>query len=308
MADDAMTGTSATRHTLSRRVLLCASPGLALSGVAVAATAPGPDGPEAARLREQVWWVPFSGDGRARPLLLIATLYRPPGPGPFPLALVNHGAPRDGTTRRAQERHRFAAAAAWFVARGYAVAVPSRRGYARSEGDFAEDRGPCAAPRYAEAGEASAEDIAAALAYFRAQPFINADRVVLVGQSAGGWGVLALAARQPEGVRAVLNFAGGRGSRAANIVCAPDHLAAAASTLGARTRIPSLWIYTENDSYQPPAVSRLVSNAYIAAGGAARFILLPPFGTEGHNLFSAREGVAIWASHVSRFLHAAGLP
>ncbi|HYF08734.1 MAG TPA: CocE/NonD family hydrolase [Acetobacteraceae bacterium] len=294
---------------MRRRAVLIGLAGVLADGRAGwAAPAAGPDGPERGPLREQVWWIPFHRAEGGPPLMLVTTVYRPPGVGPFPLALINHGAPREDSARRGMERMRFSAAAAWFVGRGYAVAVPARRGYARSEGEFAEARGPCAAPRYAEAGEASADDIAAALGFFRARPFVSADRVVLVGQSAGGWGVLALAARSPPGVRCALNFAGGRGSPAPNIVCGPDRLAEAAAALGARTRLPSLWIYTENDTYQPPAVSRRVSEAYTGAGGPARYLLLPPFGTEGHDLFRAREGVAIWAPHVGPFLRAAGLP
>jgi dienelactone hydrolase len=76
------------------------------------------------------------------------------------------------------------------------------------------------------------------LAYPQDQPFVARERVVLVGQSAGGWASLALAARQPQGVRGVLNFAGGRGSPSPGVVCAPEALAAA--RFGARTRLPSL--------------------------------------------------------------------
>jgi len=271
------------------------------------AAAPGPEGPERGRLREQVFRVPIAVRGQDAPLLLVATVFRPPGPGPFPLALVNHGSPRSAADRRAITRHRYSAASAWFVARGYAVAVPSRRGYATSEGDFIEGPGPCAAPRYEAAGETSANDIAGCLAWFRQQPFVAPESVVLVGQSAGGWGVLALAARGPPGVRCVLNFAGGRGSPSAGVVCAPDRLAQAAAAFGARTRIPSLWIYARNDTYQPPEVSQRVAAAYRGAGGPASYHLLPPFKQDGHGLFADRDGVPVWAPLVAPFLVANGL-
>ena len=58
----------------------------------------------------------------------IAYLYGPPGPGPHPIIVYNHGS-RMG---REREPRRWAEQAQRMVARGYLVVVPERRGYGES--------------------------------------------------------------------------------------------------------------------------------------------------------------------------------
>ena len=41
-----------------------------------------------------------------------------------------------------------------------------------------------------------------------------------------------------------------------------------------------LWIYTENDSYFPPSLSRRLADAFRAAGGTVDYRLLPAFGAD----------------------------
>jgi dienelactone hydrolase len=129
--------------------------------------------------------------------------------------------------------------------------------------------------------------------------------VIVVGQSAGGWGALALASRNPRNVKAIINFAGGRGGRQGdrpNNNCAPGKLIEAARSFGATARVPVLSIYTENDTYFAPSVSKPLNEAFRAAGGRVDFHLLPPFGLDGHSLLGARNGVELWAPVVEKFL------
>ena len=115
----------------------------------------------------------------------------------------------------------------------------------------------------ARPGLNTAASIAAAIDYMIHQPFIRKNGVIAIGQSAGGWGALALASQNYPPLKAVIAFAPGRGGRIdgeAGRNCAPDRLVAAARQFGEKTRIPSLWLYAENDSYFPPG-------AVEAAGG-----------------------------------------
>lgn len=276
-------------------------------GSALAAEPPtaGPVGAPSGPEREQVWWVPMTPPRSNTVLHLMTTVYRPPGDGPFPLAIVNHGSPRDAADRRKQERNPMRGPSRWFVAHGFAVAVPMRRGYGASEGNFSEGYGRCDAADFYAGGRASAADIGAVLTYFRSQAFIDPNRIVLVGQSAGGWGVLAAATRGPEGVVAVVNFAGGRGSPAPDQNCSAIRLIETAGVFGRSARIPSLWIYTENDRYFGPALSIRMAAAYRDSGGRVEFNLLPPFGSDGHVLFT--RAVERWGPLVQPFLAAAGL-
>ncbi|HMB75630.1 MAG TPA: hypothetical protein VKN76_04485, partial [Kiloniellaceae bacterium] len=51
--------------------------------------------------------------------------------------------------------------------------------------------------------------------------------------------------------------------------CSPERLVAAAAGFGRTARVPTLWLYAENDSYFPPDLSRRMATAYTAAGGKA---------------------------------------
>jgi dienelactone hydrolase len=264
----------------------------------------GPQGAEQGALRQQLWLVPSQDSGT----LMRTAVFRPAGPGPFPLVIINHGSIQNAETRANLGQPVFLAGSEFFVRRGYAVAVPQRPGHGETGGPYLEGNsgsGGCASADYRRSGLTTADSIAAAIAYFSAQPFVKRVPVLIVGQSAGGWGALALASRNPTDVRAIINFAGGRGGRVndrPNNNCAPDKLIAAAAAFGSSARIPVLSIYTENDSYFAPSLSKEVNDAFAKAGGRVDYRLLPAFGRDGHNLFGSRDGVAIWTPIVDEFL------
>jgi dienelactone hydrolase len=260
----------------------------------------------AAGAAEMMVRVPMPAAG---PRGLEARVCLPDGAGPFRVAVINHGSPPDPSRRSGMRPSACGAEAiAWFVARGFAVLLPMRRGYGGTGGAWAETYGRCADPDFVAAGRESARDIAAAIGWAAAQPWARKDGVVAVGQSAGGWGVLALAADPPAPVSAIVNMAGGRGGRAqkaANTNCAPDRLAQAAARFGATARLPTLWIYAANDSYFAPAIPAAMQAAFSGAGGRAELHQVGAFGQDGHMLFTGRGGSAIWGPLVARFL---GIP
>lgn len=199
----------------------------------------------------------------------------------------------------------FPALTNWLLARGYAVLLPQRPGHGETGGRYLEDQGVCGRARYVEAGLATADSITAAINFMTEQPFIDPDRVLVVGNSAGAWGALALASRNPPDVAAIVNFAGGRGGRnrgRADNNCSPERLIAAAGEYGRSARTPTLWLYAENDSYFPPDLSRKMEAAYVAAGGRAEYVLLPPVQSEGHALISTAPPEATWVAPLERFL------
>ncbi|MHB1219749.1 MAG: alpha/beta hydrolase family protein [Alphaproteobacteria bacterium] len=238
---------------------------------------------------------------------LESLIVRPPGDGPFPLAVIAHGAPRD-----VAQRGRFAVSslgpqADEMARRGWAVAVVLRRGYGTSTGNVAEGAGPCGRPNYVAAGREGAKDLRAIVESLRAQPFVDASRILIVGVSAGGFAALATAADPPDGLRAVISFAGGRGSPSPGVVCEDYALVRAFGAFGETARVPTLWVYAENDSYFSPGLAHRFHDAFTAGGGQAELIVVGPFGDDGHTLFS-RRGTAIWRPLVDDFLRKAGLP
>lgn len=242
--------------------------------------------------------------------VISARLCRPRVAGAVPLAVINHGSPAQASARPGMRPAACSAEAVnWFTARGFAVLLPLRRGYGAAGGRWAEGFGACDNPDYARAGRESALDIEAAIVHALRMPGIQPGGVVVVGQSAGGWGALALAADRPAAVAAVVNMAGGRGGWARGVpgqVCAADRLVAAAREYGRSTILPTLWVYTANDSFFGPALAAAMHRGFTASGGRADFRPMPPFASDGHALFFGVGGSAIWGPVVEAFLRQQG--
>lgn len=250
-----------------------------------------------ARLREEIVMVPSGDGGREQ---LETTVFRPPGPGPFPLLLMNHG--KQPGPARQQPRERFIYMATEFVRRGYAVMLPMRAGYAGSTGQYRDHGCDMAANA---AGQA--RDMRDALAYARRQRWVDASRMVVAGQSYGGLAALSLATQAPPGVRGVLNFAGGL--RVNDGVCDwQSALGAAFATLGAASQVPSLWLYGENDGYFAPTLVRRLYHAYAGAGGQAELFAYGAFKRDAHLTLGSRDGVEVWLAPTERFLRRIGMP
>jgi dienelactone hydrolase len=227
--------------------------------------------------------------------------YKPVGAGPFPLLVLSHGSPRNAEDRLHFGARTLRVQAEAYAAAGVAVAVPIRRGYG-GVGKWAEDYGTCEHPDYYDAGLAGADDIDATIAALSKRPEIDASRVVLMGVSAGGWASLAAATK--GGVRGVVNFAGGRGSRGPDTVCKEDNLTYAAGRYGGDSHhVPELWIYSQNDHFFGPSLARRLFDAFTTAGGQATFVAAPPYGDDGHKYF---DDVTSWKPTVDRFLRQIG--
>jgi dienelactone hydrolase len=276
-----------------------------LAGTAAAQNCFGPQGAPEGEFRQQLWLIPLPHDGDRA---MHTAILRPPGEGKKPLAVINHGSPPKPEDRP-KTKPGFKTAAEWFVKQGFVVALPIRRGYGDTGGSWAEDYGRCSSPDYRRAGLETAKDIRAAIAYMSKQDFVSPGRTLVVGQSAGGWGTVALASLNPPEVGAMVNFAGGRGGYQKGIPnnnCTPDKLVEAAGEYGKTARMPTLWIYTENDLFFDPGLSRRMADAFLGAGGKADYNLLKPFGKDGHGLFAAAGGVELWRGLVEAFLKANG--
>jgi dienelactone hydrolase len=255
-------------------------------------------GPAAAQdYRKEPVRIPFAAAG---PRGLEALLVRPADGRRYPLALISHGTPRDADTRRQMTPGRYQVQAIEFARRGFAVLIVMRRGYGDSGEDYVENSGPCGRRDYLRTAMTSAEDLRAAVEAMRKRSDVTTQGMIAIGQSAGGFASIALAANPPAGLVAVINFAGGRGSRADNDVCDADALVRAFATFGKTSRIPTLWIYAQNDKYFAPELVRRMHAAFTGAGGQAQFVDFPAHGEDGHALFS--RGIPLWTPIVDGFL------
>ncbi|MBX3584736.1 MAG: prolyl oligopeptidase family serine peptidase [Rhizobiaceae bacterium] len=246
--------------------------------------------------RFEQWLLPSPDKG----YLMRARIVRPPGEGPFPLAVINHGSEQDPSRRKRAQQAEFQSLTDWFLKRGYVVVLPERPGHGGG-GRYLENQGGCENADYVGSANGAADSIAAAVDFMRKQDFVEPTGTVVAGHSAGALGSLAYAARAPAGLRAVVNFSGGRGGHHLNRPlnnCAPERLVAAASDFGRTSRVPTLWIYAENDSYFPPQLSAAMAEAFRSAGGRVDYVLLPPIGSEGHFVIVGDA----WASRLQGFL------
>jgi dienelactone hydrolase len=289
----------------------------------------GPVGSPEGRYNRQLWWIPVadtssgkdkSSGNTADKVLLETMVYSPPGSGPFPLVTINHGKPAPGSDLRS-ERPDFEKAAHWFVERGFIVAVPLRRGYGRSQGVESDMVGTCATLDYVATSEQAAMDIEGVIAYLGTQRDVDADHVIVVGHSHGGFAALGVAADAHKGVRAIVNFAGGTGSWGLfNAMQLPrrlvqgrlcngrDNLLSALNRLGERNSLPQLWLYAVNDRTFDPELAQAMFQAYRERSRfPISFVALPASPVNGHLLF-AQDDVSSWAPYVDRFLQTLQIP
>ncbi len=226
---------------------------------------------------------------------IAATILRPEGAGPYGAVVLNHGVSASARERAEESSELLIGAASVFARRGYVVVMPLRRGFGRTGGEMAENPGSCADPDYRKAEQAASDDVMAAYDY-----------------AAGGMVSLYTAGtRSPQGLVAVLSFAGGRGGDPAwspGVPCAVERVAKMLDELGKMTRVPVLFNYAENDLFFSPKTSRLWFERYAAGGADAEYALQPAFGKDGHYLFSDVAGVRYWLPTVEQFFARHGLP
>ncbi|WP_208979630.1 alpha/beta hydrolase family protein [Pseudovibrio axinellae] len=249
----------------------------------------------------QTWRVPVKLEDSSGMIILEATTYLPDGVGPFPLVIINHGANLDAPSDGPWD-YRPDDAIRWFLTRGYGVVVLIRRGYGRSEGK----RSPLETSTWSSAKKSldeRANDINSTVDYFRRQSFVDGDRIVLTGISAGGNAVLAAASKNPEGVKGVFTFAPGGWNINRNEFKRADLVEHGFKELGSANKLPILWVYVENDQDYSPKLARFFFDAYTAESDADQeLIILPPSGEDGHDLFQRDDGSEAWGPLAETFL------
>ena len=250
--------------------------------------------------------VPLDVAGKS--YLLDGMIYKPSGDGPFPAMIMTHG-----TSRLVPERAKVTAdkyyvrQANMFAKMGIAVLFVVRRGFGISDGPYAEGHQyhPDGTRDYAKTGLAAAQDLQAAVQYMQGKPFVDGKRIVLLGQSTGGHSVIATGSLNLSGVVGVVNFAGGRGSTAPDVVKDEDRLVESFHVFGKTFKVPTIWLYSENDHYFGPALARKFLTAFQAGGAEVDFVSLPPSGEDGHSSFlRARDN---WVGPVLEFLKRIGI-
>jgi dienelactone hydrolase len=230
---------------------------------------------------------------------LAGFLYLPPGEGPFPCMITNHGSTvNQGSTDICRP-----SVAATLMGWGIASFLPHRRGYGNSPGPAWREEVP------GEFGteeydtqlvarlQSESDDVLAALDYVVTVPEINAGRIGVMGSSFGGVMTL-LAASRSDRLRCAVEFAGAamNWERAHRL---RDHLLDAAT----KVNQPIFFIQAGNDYSTAPTPE--LAEAARSAGATVRSRVFPDFGLshdEGH--FFERTGTMVWSEDVRGFLEA----
>ncbi len=234
---------------------------------------------------------------------LEAFIYRPTTGGRHPLVLLSHGSSGGDLKQEAPQTEQ----AKFFTDRGYVVLVSMRRGRGTSGGVSLEsDVKNCNPASWRVGLNAAYEDVTAGLDFAATMSDVDATKVVLAGESRGGFLSVAYAAQGARRSRiiGVINFVGGWVAQAED-KCPVDFNEVAYREYGGLTMIPELWLYGDNDRFYSTRSIRSYPKAYTSRGGRLTFDLIAGVPNNGHWLPGYPD---LWSKQVDRYLASRGLP
>ena len=239
------------------------------------------------------------------PIRLETVVFKPPGTGPFPLAVFNHGS-SSALARPALLKETWVsfAIADFLNKRGWLVAFPQRRGRGKSDGfcdeELSRDGKPkagCNAKTTLSDADRALTDIDAAIAILRRRQDVAPGPILIGGHSRGGALSFAYAGMHPEQTLGVINFVGGWTSEKC-IVAELIH-----QTLferGARYGRPTIWLYGQGDYFYSIAHSRKNFAAFEKAGGQGKFFEFNAPSNIGHNVVHYPD---LWSGLIDDYLN-----
>lgn len=226
------------------------------------------------------------------PKHLFGRVYKPQGTGPWGVVLWNHGSEKNPGPQPEL--------AAFYNAHGYILFAPVRSGHGNNPGPYIvdEQKQTDAAGKIVLHDKAN-EDVAAALEWIKAQPYVDKNRIFISGVSYGGIQTL-ISAEKLTGVRGFISFA--PGAMSWRSVDLQKRLLQAVDHAGA----PVFILQAANDYNTGPV--KVLGEALRKKGGLNRSHLYPRFGAEddhqrGHGSFATWNlGTEIWGADVLAFM------
>lgn len=266
------------------------------------------------RVPPQIVKLPLLIDGKQYEV--VTHLYKPEGGGPFPLVIFSHGRAPSRVDRAKLEYPVLVGHANYWLRKGVAVVAPIRPGYGDTGGTDREDSGirwsgkVCAGnPDFTRMASHAGQTVVALHQWAMQQPWVRKDRVLLEGQSVGGMTTVSVAALNLPGVVGAVNFAGGSGGNPEDSParsCKPENMGKSYGELGKLVKVPSLWLYAENDQFWGAEAPRRWHEAFKAGGSDTQFVQTDPVpGHDGHLLLT--YGGNMWSVPLDTFVRKVGL-
>jgi dienelactone hydrolase len=230
--------------------------------------------------------ISFSAKINGKSYNLEAMLYYPlNSKKEFPLIVMNHGRNGQNPKRNENQIFGYKNLNELLASKGYLVMNLVRRGYGKSDGPDSEF---LETPE--ESGLAGAQDIKAAIEFMQTRKDVIKDKIVIIGQSQGGWVALAASTIEINGVLGAINISGAinfkkAGNNSIRSSMVEDQLENSAKIFGESSKIPTLWIYAENDNHLPDSVKKWF-NAYYVNGGKGKLAIKPAYKDKGHSIIN----------------------
>jgi dienelactone hydrolase len=234
-------------------------------------------------------------------LKLPGLLYKPPGDGPFPAVVWNHGSEKKPGPQ--VELARF------YTEHGFVFFLPTREGHGDAPGDYILDLQKQILARGVSSKSLTEvvalhdrfnQNVADAVAWLKTQPFVDRDQLVMSGVSFGGIQTM-LTAEKGLGIRAFVPFAPAAMSWGMKPL--QERLEKAARN----AKAPVFLIQAKNDFSTSP--NEVLGPILTKLGPPSGDKLYPAFGKtheRGHAAFACWSlGTGIWGDDVLRFIAAA---
>ncbi|MGA7194121.1 MAG: prolyl oligopeptidase family serine peptidase [Anaerolineales bacterium] len=236
-------------------------------------------------------------------LSLVGYLYKPSGPGPFPAIIWNHGSEPNPTPQ-----NEFNNIASVFVPAGYVVVDPVRRGQGGSQGEYIQDQlqqefqahGRTASDQlFVQLMEGpELDDQLSGLNYLESLPYIDKNRIAVVGCSYGGTQTL-LGAEHGGGYKAAVAMSPDAESWDA-VPFMQQRLLKAVDNIN----IPTLIVHPAHDASLEPGLT--LGPEFQKLGKPYALQIFPPFGTAVMHCFGGGGkdalGIDVWGTTALSFL------
>jgi|GEM_PF-478150 len=292
-------------------VLLCAATASMGAAPGGRSTAAGPVTATAATpIVEEIIEVPVQLQGSRGQLVkqrMLVSITRPADDARHPFLVLHHGRPSDARGFAGMGVQNYPANAHYFAGLGFAVLTPTRVGYGSTGGPDLEYTGECRDKHHAAGIAPAVEATRQLLRHAIGLTYVDTRRGLVVGESFGGIVAIASVAQRLPGVQAGVNISGGDGGdpvRRIDTPCRPDQMQQTFAVFGARTALPTLWMYSANDRLWGPRYPSQWYAAFRAAGGNGRFVQLPADKNNGHYIFN--RNAAAWHPAFEQFLNEIG--